>query len=77
MPGSANIAYKRLMRLGGMEAIGPILMGMNKPVHVLPQGAPVEEIVQTAAIAVVDAQEAEACNLAPSARWGVGQSAAD
>ena len=60
-----------------MEAIGPILMGMSKPVHVLPQGSQVEEIVQTAAIAVVDAQEAEARALAPSARWAVGQSAAD
>ena len=74
---SANIAYKLLMRLGGMEAIGPILMGMSKPVHLLPQGAQVEEIVQTAAIAVVDAQEAEARTLAPSERWAVGQSAAD
>ena len=74
---SANVAYKLLMRLGGMEAIGPILMGMSKPVHVLPQGSGVEEIVQTAAIAVVDAQEAEARALAPSARWAVGQSAAD
>src|SRR5574341_588801 len=74
---SANVAYKLLMRLGGMEAIGPILMGMSKPVHVLPQGSQVEEIVQTAAVAVVDAQEAEARNLTPSARWAVAQSAAD
>ena len=74
---SANVAYKLLMRLGGMEAIGPILMGMSKPVHVLPQGSQVEEIVQTTAIAVVDAQEAEARALAPSARWAVAQSAAD
>jgi malate dehydrogenase (oxaloacetate-decarboxylating)(NADP+) len=74
---SANVAYKLLMRLGGMEAIGPILMGMSKPVHVLPQGSGVEEIVQTAAIAVVDAQEAEVRALTPAARWAVGQSAAD
>jgi malate dehydrogenase (oxaloacetate-decarboxylating)(NADP+) len=74
---SANVTYKLLMRLGGMEAIGPILMGMSKPVHVLPQGSQVEEIVQTTAIAVVDAQEAEARAQTPSARWAVAQSAAD
>ncbi len=54
---SANIAYKLLMRLGGAEAIGPILLGMSKPVYVLPRGADVEDIVNIAAIAVVDAQE--------------------
>ncbi len=54
---SANIAYKLLIRLGGGEAIGPILMGMSKPVHVLQRGAEVEEIVNIAALAVVDAQE--------------------
>ncbi len=56
---SANIAYKLLIRIGGAEAIGPILMGMSKPVHVLQRGAEVEEIVNVAAIAVVDAQEVE------------------
>jgi malate dehydrogenase (oxaloacetate-decarboxylating)(NADP+) len=54
---SANIAYKLLMRLGGAEAIGPILMGLSKPVHVLQRGAEVEEIVNMAALAVVDAQD--------------------
>jgi malate dehydrogenase (oxaloacetate-decarboxylating)(NADP+) len=54
---SANIAYKLLMRIGGAEAIGPILMGMSKPVHVLQRGAEVEEIVNITAVAVVDAQE--------------------
>ncbi|MBI4531988.1 MAG: NADP-dependent malic enzyme [Candidatus Latescibacteria bacterium] len=54
---SANIAYKLLMRLGGAEAIGPILMGMRKPVHVLQRGDDVTSIVNMAAIAVVDAQE--------------------
>ncbi len=53
---SGNIAYKLLMRIGGAEAIGPILMGMSKPVHVLQRGAEVEEIVNIASIAVVDAQ---------------------
>lgn len=54
---SANTCYKLLARIGGAEAIGPILMGMSKPVHVLQRGAEVEEIVNIAAIAVVDAQE--------------------
>jgi malate dehydrogenase (oxaloacetate-decarboxylating)(NADP+) len=53
---SANTAYKLLMRLGGAEAIGPLLMGMGKPVYVLPRGADVEDIVNIASIAVVDAQ---------------------
>ncbi len=55
---SANTAYKLLMRLGGAEAIGPLLMGMSKPVYVLPRGADVEDIVNIASIAVVDAQGA-------------------
>jgi malate dehydrogenase (oxaloacetate-decarboxylating)(NADP+) len=56
---SANTCYKLLARIGGVETIGPILMGMSKPVHVLQRGAEVEEIVNIAAIAVVDAQETE------------------
>jgi malate dehydrogenase (oxaloacetate-decarboxylating)(NADP+) len=54
--GSGNIAYKLLMEIGGSEAIGPILMGMNKPVHVLQLGSSVREIVNMVAIAVVEAQ---------------------
>ncbi len=53
---SGNICYKLLARLGGAEAIGPILMGMKKPVHVLQRGDDVTDIVNMAAIAVVDAQ---------------------
>ncbi|HYL73920.1 MAG TPA: NADP-dependent malic enzyme [Bryobacteraceae bacterium] len=56
---AGNVAYKLLARLGGAEAIGPILTGLAKPVHVLQRGAEVNEIVNVAAIAVVDAQEAE------------------
>ena len=56
---SANIAYKLLSKIGGVETLGPILMGMSKPVHLLSRGAEVEEIVNVAAIAVVDAQELE------------------
>ncbi|MDH4058214.1 MAG: phosphate acyltransferase, partial [Cyclobacteriaceae bacterium] len=52
---SANIAYKLLIELGGAEAIGPILLGMNKPVHVLQLGSSIRDIVNMAAIAVVDA----------------------
>ena len=54
---SANAAYKLVWRLTGAEAIGPILMGMRKPVHVLQKGVEVADIVNMAAIAVVDAQE--------------------
>ncbi len=53
---SGNISYKLLHRLGGAEAIGPLLMGMKKPVHVLQRGDDVATIVNMAAIAVVDAQ---------------------
>jgi malate dehydrogenase (oxaloacetate-decarboxylating)(NADP+) len=53
---SANIAYKLLMEIGGADAIGPILLGMKKPVHVLQLGSGIREIVNMAAIAVVDAQ---------------------
>ncbi len=53
---SGNICYKLLHHLGEAEAIGPILMGMNKPVHVLQRGDDVDDIVNMAAIAVVDAQ---------------------
>ena len=54
---SGNIAYKLLRDLGGAEAIGPILMGMEKPVHVLPRNCDVNTVVNMAAIAVLDAQE--------------------
>ena len=54
---SANIAYKLLWRLAGAEAIGPILLGMGKPVHVMQAGVEVADIVNLAAFCVVDAQE--------------------
>ncbi|MCC7354746.1 MAG: NADP-dependent malic enzyme [Anaerolineae bacterium] len=53
---AANVAYKLLRRLGGAEAIGPVLLGMGKPVHVLQTGDEVKDIVRIAALAVVDAQ---------------------
>lgn len=54
--GSANVAYKLLSRLGGAEAIGPILLGIGAPVHVLQAGDDVEDIVAMTAVAVMDAQ---------------------
>mgnify|MGYP001068140498 CR=1 FL=1 len=53
---SSNITYKFLHELGFAEAIGPVLLGMNKPVHILQLGSTVREIVNMVAIAVVDAQ---------------------
>jgi malate dehydrogenase (oxaloacetate-decarboxylating)(NADP+) len=55
---SGNIAYKLLQEMGGAEVIGPILMGMKKPVHILQLGSSVREIVNMVAIAVIDAQMA-------------------
>ncbi|MGI8497571.1 MAG: NADP-dependent malic enzyme [Gemmatimonadaceae bacterium] len=57
---AGNIAYKLLHHLGGAAAIGPILVGMQRPVHVLEAGASVQDIVNMAAVAVVDAQERSA-----------------
>lgn len=65
---SGNVAYKLLARLGGAEAIGPILMGMNKPVHMLQRGCEVSDIVNMAAIAVVDAQELTPAKVQAAAR---------
>ncbi|MBZ5562158.1 MAG: NADP-dependent malic enzyme [Acidobacteriia bacterium] len=69
--GSANIAYKLMLRMGGAEALGPILMGMSRPVHVLQRGATVDEIVNMAAIAVVDAQKHAVQLRLASPRFGV------
>jgi len=54
--GSANVAYKLLSRLGGAETIGPILLGIGAPVHVLQAGDDVADIVAMTAVAVMDAQ---------------------
>ncbi len=54
---AANISYKLLDRIGGAQAIGPILVGMAQPVHVLQRGSEVNDIVNMAVIAAVDAQE--------------------
>jgi malate dehydrogenase (oxaloacetate-decarboxylating)(NADP+) len=52
---SANIAYKLLARLGNAKAIGPVLVGVGAPIHVLQTGDEVDSIVQVAAIAAMDA----------------------
>ena len=56
---SANIAYKLLARLGNARAIGPILLGIGAPVHVIQTGDRVRDIVHMAAVAVMDAQNRE------------------
>lgn len=54
---SGNITYKILQTMGAAEAIGPVLMGMKKPIHILQRDSSVREIINMVAIAVVDAQE--------------------
>jgi malate dehydrogenase (oxaloacetate-decarboxylating)(NADP+) len=54
---AANISYKLMSRLGEARAIGPILVGLAQPIHVLQRGADVDDIVNMAVIAAVDAQE--------------------
>jgi malate dehydrogenase (oxaloacetate-decarboxylating)(NADP+) len=68
---AGNISYKLLNHLGGATAIGPILVGMNRPVHVLERGADVQDIVNMAAVAVVDAQE-RSYSMEPVARSANG-----
>jgi malate dehydrogenase (oxaloacetate-decarboxylating)(NADP+) len=53
---SGNVAYNLLKELGSADAIGPILLGLKKPVHILQLGSSVRNIVNMAMIAVVDAQ---------------------
>ncbi|MBE9599626.1 NADP-dependent malic enzyme [Pedobacter sp. MC2016-24] len=53
---SGNIAYKLLQELGGAEAVGPILLGLNKPVHIVQLGSSVREIVNMVTLAVLDVQ---------------------
>ena len=55
---AGNIAYKIMQEIGGAEVIGPVLMGINKPIHVVPMECSVREIVHMTTIAVLDAQYA-------------------
>ncbi len=73
---SGNIAYKLLQELGGAEAVGPILLGLNKPVHVLQLDSSVREIVNMVTIAVVDAQTKEEQMESASRRKGIFRRAA-
>lgn len=73
---AGNIAYKLLDHLGGATAIGPILIGMNRPVHVLERGADVQEIVNMAAVAVIDSQ-ARSFPVDPSAQPSSGSAPTD
>ena len=60
---SANISYKLLQSMGSMEAVGPLLVGLTYPAHILQLGCSVREIVNTAAMAVIDAQSRETSDL--------------
>jgi malate dehydrogenase (oxaloacetate-decarboxylating)(NADP+) len=53
---SGNVTYNLLKEVGGADAIGPILLGLKKPVHVLQLGSTVRSIINMALVAVVDAQ---------------------
>jgi malate dehydrogenase (oxaloacetate-decarboxylating)(NADP+) len=57
---SANAAYKLIWRLADAEAVGPVLLGVGKPVHLLQRGVEVSDVVNMAALCAVDAQELEA-----------------
>ncbi len=59
---AANITYKLLKELYKVDSVGPIMMGMDKPVHIFQLGASVEEMVNMVAVAVVDAQEKQKRN---------------
>jgi len=56
---SGNIAYKLMARIGEATVIGPVLQGMNKPVHILQRGSSVDDIINMTAIAVVEANRKE------------------
>ncbi|MBG7613491.1 NADP-dependent malic enzyme [Polaribacter sp. BAL334] len=56
---SANITYKLFKEVHGADSIGPVILGLSKPVHVLQLGASVDEMVNMAALAAVDAQQRE------------------
>jgi malate dehydrogenase (oxaloacetate-decarboxylating)(NADP+) len=59
---SGNIAYKLMQEMGGAEAIGPVLLGLNKSMHILQLGSSVREIINMITISVVDAQSKKKVN---------------
>jgi len=62
---AANVAYKLMARLGGAEAIGPILLGMGRPVHVLQRGSEAADVLNLTALAVVDAHRRKQAGATP------------
>ena len=54
---AANITYKTIKELDNAVSVGPILIGLNKPIHILQLGASVDEIVNMSAISVIDANQ--------------------
>jgi len=69
---ASNIACKLLTSISGAEFVGPILLGMAKPVHLLQRGVEVEAIVNMTTIAVVDAQDSAFTPCAHAARVAAG-----
>lgn len=70
---AGNIAYNLLQELGGLDSIGPVLLGLKKPVHVLQLGSSIRSIFNMAIIAVIDAQskeKPESANSKVISRWG-------
>jgi malate dehydrogenase (oxaloacetate-decarboxylating)(NADP+) len=61
---AGNIAYNLLQEVGGADSIGPILLGLNKPVHVLQLGSSIRSIFNMAIVAVIDAQQKSKTNTA-------------
>ena len=59
---AGNIAYNLLQEVGGADSIGPILLGLNKPVHVLQLGSSIRSIFNMAIVAVIDAQQKSKTN---------------
>jgi malate dehydrogenase (oxaloacetate-decarboxylating)(NADP+) len=72
---AGNIAYNLLQEVGGADSIGPILLGLNKPVHVLQLGSSIRSIFNMVLIAVVDAQtksDADAKEAIKNSKWWKG-----
>jgi malate dehydrogenase (oxaloacetate-decarboxylating)(NADP+) len=71
---SGNVAYNLLQEVGGFDAIGPVLLGLSKPVHILQLGSQVRSIFNMVLIAVVDAQmkceNKTGAEQMPARRWG-------
>jgi len=66
---AGNIAFKLMARLGGAKAIGPILMGTSEAIHVIQRNCDVEDIINTTALAVIDAQEHKRCMMTDRVGW--------